>query len=263
MLKNYLKHFMGIPTHIIKLMQRIVQTPEYTNLNFISGKYRFHISFQNMFMNINLKTEYKSNLIVNGGRANFLNRLKDNTQPYIQGMGVGTGTAQPLLTNTTLTSEVRKAIQTATVDTNALTTTFMTMFTGSEINNTKEIGLFTSATAGQGTMISRSVHTGITMPTTSSVKAEYVLSLQTGVIASNWTLTSGLANTYEVLWASPVLSVIEADNGHGYVKKTSVAQVEAAVNSWYYDSGAGKLYVHSSNNADPDTHTMIVLSAAS
>ncbi len=227
------------------------------------GQYKFQIHFPRIIGDIHIETEWIDNLIVNGGRTNILNRLKDNVQTYIQGMGVGTGSAQPVLTNTTLTGEVRKAIQTATVDTSALTTTFSSVFTAAEINDTVEIALFTSATAGQGTMISRSVHSAISIPAGSSMNVDYVISLQTGVLASNWNLTSAQTNTYEVSWASPVLSVIEADSGNGYVKKTSIATVEATANTWWYDSVAGKLYVHSSDDADPDTHTVIVLSAAS
>jgi hypothetical protein len=266
-LKRYLQHFMGIPTNLLNLIQKIKELKERipTNTSFMVGKYRFtnYINLPGGRTVILSEGDWEHNLIVTGGRVNFLNRLKDNAQTYIQGMGVGTGTAQPALGNTTLTSEVRKAILSATVNTTELTTTFRSQFTAAELSNKTEIGLFTSPTAGQGTMISRGVHSAISMPGGSLMNVDYVLSLQTGVIASNWTLSSGQTKTFEVAWGSPVLSVVESDTGNGYVKETSIATVEATANTWYYDSGAGKLYVHSSNDTDPDTHVLMVLSAAS
>ncbi len=41
-------------------------------------------------------------------------------------------------------------------------------------------------------------------------------------------------------------------------EKTSIAEVEAAAGSWWWDSTNDILYVHSSDDADPDTHTIEV-----
>ncbi len=143
----------------------------------LKGRYKFNIHFPRMLGDINIETDWMENMIVSLGEANILNRLKDNTQGPIIGMGVGTSGTAPAKGNTSLTSEVRKAIETATVNTTLLTTTFKTTYTSTEINGKQEIGLFTHATAGQGQMITRSVFSSISIPAGSNMSVEYVLTL--------------------------------------------------------------------------------------
>jgi hypothetical protein len=139
----------------------------------LKGQYRFNISFQTMFVNINIETEVQNNMIVSSGEAATLNGLKD----IIQGMGVGTSGTAPAKGNTTLTGEVRVAIDNKTVNTTEKTVTFKSTYTAAQINSKQEIGLFTHATAGQGTMITRSTFSSISIPAGSNMGVEYVLTL--------------------------------------------------------------------------------------
>ena len=69
-----------------------------------------------------------------------------------------------------------------------------------------------------------------------------------------FTLTSGQSNTYEQL-NTGFYGVIY-QSGAELTVQTSIANAESNAGSFYYDSTNDILYVHSTNNADPDTHTI-------
>lgn len=83
----------------------------------------------------------------------------------------------------------------------------------------------------------------------------------------NWALSDGQTNTYEVAWshlaATDVvkggiyrqLISIEED-GTALTETDSIANVEANAGYYYHDEAAGKIYVHTSGSADPDTLDM-------
>jgi len=68
-----------------------------------------------------------------------------------------------------------------------------------------------------------------------------------------WGLDSG--STYSKYNTGHVGAVWENGVSLG-TEKTSIATVEAAAGSWWWDSTNDILYVHASDSADPDTHTM-------
>ena len=68
-----------------------------------------------------------------------------------------------------------------------------------------------------------------------------------------WTLNSG--STYQKNNTGHVGAVWENGTAYG-TEKTSIATVEAAQGSWWWDPTNDILYVHSSDSADPDTHTI-------
>ena len=85
-----------------------------------------------------------------------------------------------------------------------------------------------------------------------------------------WTLTALQTYTYETSFLNEtitladnttetirkVVSSIEED-GTALTEQSSIATVEANASSYWHDTANGKLYVHCSDGADPDTHTII------
>jgi hypothetical protein len=74
------------------------------------------------------------------------------------------------------------------------------------------------------------------------------------VTLSGFTLTSGQVNTYQKEFTGNIEKIFEDDIA--LTEKTSIADVELNAGSWFYDSTNDILYIHSSDSADPDTHTI-------
>ena len=72
---------------------------------------------------------------------------------------------------------------------------------------------------------------------------------QSQEIIENWTITSGQSSTYEKAGTGHVSQVFE--DGTQLTVKTSIAEVEAAASTWYYDSDIVKLYIHTSDSTAP------------
>lgn len=74
--------------------------------------------------------------------------------------------------------------------------------------------------------------------------ARPVLSWWVSVANGSWTATAGRTNVYEASVSTQVAAFRMRDDLEvGFVKCTSVADVEATNGSWYWDSGANKLYM--------------------
>ena len=73
-------------------------------------------------------------------------------------------------------------------------------------------------------------------------------------VLETWTIVSGQTKTYYKLNTGYVGIVYQ--NGALLTEKTSIATVEATAGTWWYDSTNDILYAHSTDNADPDTHTI-------
>ncbi|GAA0567413.1 hypothetical protein GCM10008997_15010 [Halomonas salifodinae] len=74
----------------------------------------------------------------------------------------------------------------------------------------------------------------------------------------SWSVASGTTHTYEATVASGVFGVFDSSilNRHGQYKafseRSSIADVNANPGSWFFDSGANKLYVRRFSNNPPD-----------
>ena len=73
---------------------------------------------------------------------------------------------------------------------------------------------------------------------------------------STFTLTSGNESTYDKR-ATGFVDIVYED-GVPLTEQTSIANVESNSGSFYYDSTNDILYVHSTDDEDPDTHTITV-----
>ena len=265
-LKNYLKCYIGTPTFIHNLKEQLKaylrMKLSLKDLDFISGAYKFtnYVTLPTGITYILSESPWYHNIIVNNGRLNILNRLMGNTYGYIQGMGIGTGSTALALSNSTLASETMREEVGASVNGSPnWNTSFTASFTASQINGSTEIGLFDNATMGSGSMLTRSTYPVISVPPGTNIGINYQLSLNTGFLSAGWVLTTGKVNTYQIPQTSSVLSVIETDTGNGYSIQTSISAVESTPNSYYYD-GSANLYIHTSNSANPNTHSVMVLS---
>jgi len=70
----------------------------------------------------------------------------------------------------------------------------------------------------------------------------------------NWTATSGQSNTYEKAFVGYTGNCWE--NGNKLTVKTSIAEVEAAAASWWYDSATDIIYIHPTGSGDPADFTI-------
>ena len=84
----------------------------------------------------------------------------------------------------------------------------------------------------------------------------YLANLHLLKAEEDWTLTSGQTYTYEVDFDKDVEGVSE--NGTAYTEKTSIADVEATASSYYFDSQAGKVYIHTSDGTNPSNFTITI-----
>ncbi len=222
------------------------------------GKFKYQIGlFSGVYPQPIFETGWIKNIITNAGRTLLLNRLQGNGSSYITHMAIGTGATAANLADTTLGTEtVRKAVTPAVAGTPNWKVTFNAVFTAAEINNTTEVGLLNASSGG--TLATRNVHTAISIPLTSTMGVDYIVQLNSGFIGVNWAKTAGRNYVYEIAEPNAVKAVIELDTGHGYKKQTSIANVDAAANSWYSDGS--KVYIRCSDDADGDTHSVLVLS---
>ena len=98
---------------------------------------------------------------------------------------------------------------------------------------------------------------------------DYLVVLTPKLRLLNWTKTGGRVNVYEVSFASlyevssdygsiwRAVNTIKEDSDE-YTARASIAAVDAAASSWYHDTSAGKLYVHTSGSTAPSTSQYIV-----
>ena len=75
-------------------------------------------------------------------------------------------------------------------------------------------------------------------------------------IVGNWSTVSGQANTYKSPGTGQVNMVF--DDGVMLTEKTSIATVQAAAGSWWYDSDNDILYVHATDADNLTTATIVI-----
>lgn len=208
-------------------------------------------------------SSWTHNIILHTGRINELNLLAgvSGTNP-IKGMGIGTGTTALNETNSGLGAEVQRVSTVCSVSPSTFSINITATLPASVVNTSTEIGLFDNATMGSGIILTRSVYTAgnVTFPDGTEAGIQYVLQENTTVLQIGWTATSGEANTYQATQMTSVLAVVESDTGNGYAKVSSILQVQATANTYYYNSAANLIYIHCSDGANPSTHSIMVIS---
>jgi hypothetical protein len=206
------------------------------------------------------ESDYIYNLITDDGRALFLNRIGANSLNFINAMAIGTGTTAPELDDEALETEtIRKNVTVTNHGSPDWKAVFNAVFNSSEVNGTTEIGLLNSQSVG-GVLATRNVHDAISVPEGSAIAFDYEILLQSGEKSTGYTLTAGKTKTFEKAVPVDVRFVVELETGNGYSKQTSVNAVESTTGSYYYDSLNSKLYLHTTDDADPDSHEIVVYS---
>jgi succinate dehydrogenase flavin-adding protein (antitoxin of CptAB toxin-antitoxin module) len=90
-----------------------------------------------------------------------------------------------------------------------------------------------------------------------SVEVVYIASIDLKMTLSGFTLTGGQTYTYEITVDERGLTFDDVwEDGISLSEKSSIATVEANDGSWWWDPSVKKLYVHASDDTDPDTHFM-------
>lgn len=208
-----------------------------------------------------LSQEKRHNIIVDGGKAHIVNRLKDASIPtqinYIAlGNKAYASLTAPVHANTTLEQEsVRVAITTV-----ASTTTggvykmvYSTTFTASQINTTTEIALYSgTSSANNGTMITRAIYTAINIPTGTSMGVDYTLFMSNSAVLTGFT-SGNYSDTFQtpLVYANQLAIGVSEDNGTdgtypiGYAPKTTELLCHGTANTYYQSATA--LFIHPSD----------------
>lgn len=221
------------------------------NIN-ITGEYTFEINFQNMFNNKRIQTPTHHNIITKNGTIFFLNRLINNNN-NITSITIGTGTKKPdkndtdLEQTTTTLNNINK-----TIKNNKLILSTTTQ--GNKILNCTEIGVKTD----NQQLISRNTHNPLIVPSTATVNIEYIYSFTDGEYKTGWTKTENKTNTYQTENDLGICSVIESQNT-SYKKVDNLNDVENNECTYFNNTTEKTLYIHPSNNLDPNALNIIII----
>jgi hypothetical protein len=86
----------------------------------------------------------------------------------------------------------------------------------------------------------------------------YYVEVQPAMKLQGWALTSGKTYTYEIgNFEKRIAFDGVEENGTALTLKTSIATVEAAAGSWWYDTATRKMYVHASGGDDPVNYSYV------
>ena len=220
-----------------------------TNIN---GLYTFLITIPTMFKVYQIKTNYH-NLITNYGENFFIDKwINNGNNEVINNIVIGDGTTNPTKRDTSLENQTN--ILDTTISTENRNVIMQTELNGAEINNTTEIGVITS----EGNLLSRDVHEPIQVPYNSNITIKYMYSVDTGVYKSGWNPNQDFNNTYTINETEEVFLVHETDTGSGYIKKDTIIEVNSTPASYYYDRENNLLHIHTSDDANPDAHDILI-----
>lgn len=224
----------------------------------VKGEYRLrnYVTLPTGIVKLLWDSGWRKNVITNNGRTALLSRWNPNSsQNAPTYVGVGTGTGQPTLTDTALTSAVMKAISSVVVSPSTWSVTYTALFTAAEINGKTEIGLFDAQTGG--TLLTRSLFANALQIPGGSVSLDYRLSMKSMSIVNGWA-TADYSDVFKVAMPSaslPVVGVTEVDTSNGFAAKTTEAAVHTTACTYW--QSASTLYIHPSDGA-LGTHTYLV-----
>lgn len=204
------------------------------------------------------KSEWVENIVTNTGKELLISRLGSNTGNFINAIGIGTGSAVPDIDDVALATETYRKVATPTnYGSPDWKVVFNAVFSATEINGSMEIGLLNSSTSG-GILVTRSIHSPISVPPGSSISIDYELGLLGSSLATSWVKTSGRTNVYEIAQTQEIIGVREVDESGGtttgYVRRTTIPNVDSNPGSFYWVGDAtNKLYIHTSGSSNPSS----------
>lgn len=218
----------------------------------IVGLYKFKITFQNMFNTYTISTNVNKNLITSFGEKFFTERWIDNTLGVLSKIVIGKGTNAPSKLDTSLINQTGELTTTITNNTSNILLT--ATVNGSELNDTTEIGVKNT----DEKLISRDVHKAIQVPYSSNITINYMYSIQTGVYKSGWVRQDIYENVYLIDETEEINVIFETDTNSGYMKKSTLTDVNSTPGSYYQDLTNKKIYIHTTDAVNPNSHNILV-----
>lgn len=215
----------------------------------IKGHYRFKQNGEILFEG--------DNLITLLGESFFLNRAINNQFEPIQYIVLGTGSTRPKKTDVELSNLTAKKKVTTSVDLNTKQIILAASFEANEVINTSEIGV-----ANDNILISHDIFNRISSDFLSNslgkVDVEYTFKLTTGAVRKDFILSENYENVYWIAEPAQVVGVSEEETQSGYRNVESIANVESTAASYYYSRNTKNLYIHTSNNNNPNLMNIII-----
>ena len=130
----------------------------------------------------NVKIDKKvPNIVTTAGKSHIAARIANGSSEVAMGwMSLGTGTATPVIGNTSLSFEVagsRVALSSWVSSTNTITATATFPAGSGTANNIIEAGIFNNATVNLGSMLSRTIFTAINKGAGDTLSISWVITV--------------------------------------------------------------------------------------
>lgn len=197
------------------------------------------------------------NLITLLGESFFLNRAINNQFEPIQYIVLGTGSTRPKKTDIELSYLTAKKKVSTSVDLNSKQIILNATFEANEVINTSEIGV-----SNDDVLISHDIFNRIGADflnnSIGKVDVEYTFKLTTGAVRKDFIKSDNYDYVYWIAEPTQVVGVSEEDTQSGYRNVGSIADVESNAASYYYSRDTKNLYVHTSNNNNPNLMNIII-----
>ena len=197
------------------------------------------------------------NLITLLGESFFLNRAINNQFEPIQYIVLGTGSTRPKKTDIELSYLTAKKKVSTSVDLNSKQIILNATFEANEVINTSEIGV-----SNDDVLISHDIFNRIGADflnnSIGKVDVEYTFKLTTGAVRKDFIKSENYDYVYWIAEPTQVVGVSEEDTQSGYKNVGSIADVETNAASYYYSRDTKNLYIHTSNNNNPNLMNIII-----
>lgn len=197
------------------------------------------------------------NLITLLGESFFLNRLINNEFEVCKYIELGTARVRPRKSDRNLGNKTIRKQATTSVDLSSKSIILEASFSAREVINTTEIG------ASNGDiLISHDLYDKIDSEmldnTTSDVIVTYSFDLTSNSFRQDFRKLDSYNHTYYIPEPTQVIGVIEKSTNSGYKCVNSIPDVEENSGSYYYDVSSQNLYIHTTNNMDPNNNEICI-----
>ena len=215
----------------------------------IKGQYRFKQNGEILMEG--------DNLITLLGESFFLNRAINNQFEPIQYIVLGTGSSRPKKSDIELSNLTAKKKVTTSVDLNSKQIVLNATFDAEEVMGTSEIGVTNDDVLISHDIFNR-ISTDFLNNSIGQVDVEYTFKLTTGAVRKDFVPSDNYENVYWIAEPAQVVGVTEEDTQSGYRNVEDIAAVESTIGSYYYSRNTKNLYIHTSNNTNPNLMNIII-----
>lgn len=225
----------------------------------INGRYTIRIPFTNMFMNTVMEIT-QHNIITLLGESFFLNRAINDEFTPIQYICLGNSAIHPTKNDLALGNETirKKCIKKVELDKNQIKLTCS--FKASELAGACEIGTHNGDILISHDVFDEGLIDDLITPTVGDITIDYYINLSTGAIHNReWQTVTGKENIYYLIEPNEVVGVIENNTNSGYVRLNSIDELLNVKGSYFYDYNSKNLYVHTTQDSNPDNEELIIL----